>query len=312
MTLIAGEPDSVVIAKVVRVIAAVSGPARSSARVRAGFNRSALASRGRSGRVACGARRRNSSIVGAGRLAAMGERSRRVIARARRAVGPILAGVEAWPPRPSTRSSIDVAPFSVTPTTPIGARTPGKASLATAPPSSSTNHGRTPRWSSSATASRAAVPMTSSSQPNDSHTSCAGVKPSASSCSTASQIPTRQPLSSRVPRPQITCSPSCSTTSAPNASCCQVPSTGTTSRWAIRTAGRASAAPRQWRSRPWVEMRVRSRCSCRSGNSRSCSATKRSNAALSMRSGSRWLTVGIRTSVCSLLTAWGWALTRAR
>ena len=39
------------------------------------------------------------------------------MARASRAVGPICAGVEAWPPRPSTVSSSEVVPFSVTPMT---------------------------------------------------------------------------------------------------------------------------------------------------------------------------------------------------
>ncbi len=109
-----------------------------------------------------------------GRCDGIGERSSRVIARASRAVGPIRAGVEAWPPRPSTRSSIDMMPFSVTPTTPTGLPMPAKASCAIAPPSSTTNHGRTPRRSSSATASSAAVPNTSSSQPKESQTSWAG------------------------------------------------------------------------------------------------------------------------------------------
>ena len=54
---------------------------------------------------------------------------------------------------------------------------PGNASPAIAPPSSITNHGRTPRRVSSATASSADVPLTSSSQPKLSQTSCAGVKP---------------------------------------------------------------------------------------------------------------------------------------
>ena len=43
--------------------------------------------------------------------------SSRRMARASRAVGPIFAGVDACPPRPSTVSSSEVAPFSVTPMT---------------------------------------------------------------------------------------------------------------------------------------------------------------------------------------------------
>jgi hypothetical protein len=49
MTLSAGDPESVVVAKVVRVIAADSGPAAMSALVRAGRSRSALRISGRIG-----------------------------------------------------------------------------------------------------------------------------------------------------------------------------------------------------------------------------------------------------------------------
>ena len=72
MTLSAGEPDSVVTANVVRVIAADSGPAATSARVRTGRSRSALAISGRSASGACGAIRRSSSTVGSGTLAGIG------------------------------------------------------------------------------------------------------------------------------------------------------------------------------------------------------------------------------------------------
>ena len=65
-------------------------------------------------------------------------------------------------------------PFSVTPMTPSGALTPGNAPPAIAPPSSSTSHGVTPRSRRMPTASIAAVPLTSSSQPKDSQTSWAG------------------------------------------------------------------------------------------------------------------------------------------
>ena len=272
-----------VTAKVVRVIAAVSGPARTRARGRTGPSLPALAISGRIASGACGASRRNSSRVGAGTLAGIGALSSRVIARASRAVGPSLVGVDAWPPRPSTVSSMDVTPFSVTPTTPTGLLRPGKASEAIAPPSSTTIHGWTPRLRSSSTAIGAAWPNTSSSQPNDSQTSWAGVCPCSSRSSTASQTATSWPLSSSVPRPQI----EPSAMSPENAPCCQSPSTGTTSRCAISTTGLSALVPRQWNSRPCVWIRVRSRCSCRSGNWARSSSTKPSNASVSCFSGSR-------------------------
>jgi len=176
----------------------------------------------------------------------------------------------------------------------------GKASPAMAPPSSTTNHGETPRRVSSATASRAAVPLTSSSEPKLSHTSCAGTTPRSSSRSTASLIATRQPLSSRVPRPQT----APSWISAEKGGCCHgaVSSTGTTSRCAIRTTGRAADAPAQRKRRPWVPTRVCSRAAYRRGNSRSCSARKASNAAVSTLAALRSETVGMRTRACSLAT----------
>ena len=301
MTLRAGEPDRVVTATVVRVIAAVSGPAASRARVTTGRMRAALAMSGRTASGACGAIRRNSSIVASGVLAGSGERSSRRIALARRAVGPIRAGVAAWPPRPSTRSSREVVPFSVTPMAPIGAATPGNAWCATAPPSSRTNHGRTPRRTSSATAFPAAPPETSSSQPKESQTSWAGVNSRSSRVSTASQIATRLPLSSRVPRPQI----APSTIVASNGGCCQgaSPSAGTTSRCAIRTTGRSSRRPGQRNSRPWLPTRVSSRAACSRGNWCASSTRKRSNTSTSTSEGSRCETVGIRTSACSFATA---------
>ena len=145
ITLRAGDPLRVVAATVVRVMAAASGPAASSARVTTGASRSARPSSGRSGSGTCGARRRISSSVGAGADAGNGAFSSRRMARAMRAVGPFLAGVEACPPRPSATSSSEVVPFSVTPMTPSGAFTPGNAPPAIAPPSSSTSHGVTPR-----------------------------------------------------------------------------------------------------------------------------------------------------------------------
>ncbi len=241
------------------------------------------------------------STVVSGSRAAIGDRSTFTIACARRAVGPLRAGVEAWPPRPSTRSSTLVVPFSATPMAATGRFTPGNASYATAPPSSSTSHGRTLRRTSSSTAAGAVGPETSSSQPKDSQTSCAGRWPSSSSSSTASQIAATQPLSSRVPRPQT----APSTMSAEKGGCCQGAdsSTGTTSRCAIRTTGFLLLAPGQWNSRPWLPTRVSSSRSCSSGNCVRSSASNRSKASVSTRDQSRSETVGMRTSACSFATA---------
>ena len=100
------------------------------------------------------------------------------------------------------------------------------------------------------------MPLTSSSDPRLSQTSWAGVKPRSNNRSTASQMATTQPLSSRVPRPQT----APSWISAQNGGCCQGAdsSTGTTSRWAISTTGRAPAEPAQRKSRPWLPTRVSS------------------------------------------------------
>ena len=158
----------------------------------------------------------------------------------------------------------------------------------------------------------AAVPETSSLQPKESQTSWAGVKSCSRRVSTASQIATSSPLSSRVPRPQI----APSWISAPNGGCCQgaPSSTGTTSRWAISTTGRSALAPAQWKSRPWVSIRVRSSRSCSTGNCRSSSARNSSKAAASTRPGR-----GARRSGCGPGPgAWrdgpvrGWAITRGR
>ena len=241
------------------------------------------------------------STVVSGSRAAIGERSSLTIARARRAVGPLRVGVEAWPPRPSILSSTLVVPFSATPIAATGRLTPGKASWATAPPSSRTSQGRTPRRTSSATAAGAVGPDTSSSQPKESHTSCAGWWSSSRSRSTASQMAVTQPLSSRVPRPQT----APSTISAENAGCCQGAdsSTGTTSRCAIRTTGCSWLAPGQRNSRPWLAIRVSSSRSWSSGNCARSSARSRSKASVSTRDQSRSETLGMRTSACSLATA---------
>ena len=58
-------------------------------------------------------------------------------------------------------------PFSLTPTNATGPSTPGKASEATAPPSSSTRLGRMPRSVSNSTAAAAPVPFVSSFAPEN-------------------------------------------------------------------------------------------------------------------------------------------------
>ncbi|WP_289232080.1 hypothetical protein [Barrientosiimonas endolithica] len=58
-------------------------------------------------------------------------------------------------------------PFSATPIIAAGRCSPGNTPSTTAPPSSITSHGRTPRAASASTAASAAVPKTSSSQPKE-------------------------------------------------------------------------------------------------------------------------------------------------
>ena len=126
--------------------------------------------------------------------------------------------------------------------------TPGNASCAIAPPSSRTNHGRTPRRASSATACSAAVPNTSSSQPNDSQTSWAGVK-----------SPLEQGLDRLADPDQAAlvvegaAAPDLAVddVAAERRRAARSPSTGTTSRCAISTTGRLGA-----RARPVEEQAV--------------------------------------------------------
>ena len=169
--------------------------------------------------------------------------------------------------------------------TPTGASTPGNAWCATAPPSSSTNQGRTPRRCElgDRLAARPA-PKTSSSQPKESQTSWAG-----------REARLEQPLDGLADRrPGSPCRRGCrgprwppSTMSAAKGGCCQ----GAPRRRARRRGGPSARpaarrpAPRQWKSSPWVWIRVSSRCSCSSGNWRSSSATNASKASVSTQRG---------------------------
>ena len=205
MTLRAGEPESVVTATVVRVSAAGLGTGRDEG---AGHERAAAGRRwpagGAARGVACGASRRSSSTVGAGRRAGSG-------ARSRRSDGPGDPGGGTVPGRGGgvPAAALDAQPqrggaLLADPDRRRSARPRrGRPRARSRRPRRGRTTGRTPRRTSSATALRAALPETSSSQPNESHTSCAGTCPASSSVSTASQIPTSEPLSSSVPRPQI-------------------------------------------------------------------------------------------------------------
>ena len=301
ITLRAGDPLRVVAATVVRVMAAASGPAASSARVTTGASRSARPSSGRSGSGTCGARRRISSSVGAGADAGNGDFSIRRMARAMRAVGPFLAGVEACPPRPSATSSSEVVPFSVTPMTPSGAFTPGNAPPAIAPPSSSTSHGVTPR--SRSTLDRlerrgaADLLVAAEGQPDVLGGDVPGLEERLDG------------LADR--RRRSPCRRACRGPRSPGR---------WGSRGSRRRTGRAATGPRrrrvrrrggpsarpaarrsrpaQWKSSPWVPTRVSSSRSCSSGNCVASSASSRSKASASTRAGSRSETVGMRTRAC--------------
>ena len=122
----------------------------------------------------------------------------------------------------------------------------------------------------------------------------AGTTPRVSSRSTAAQIATIEPLSSRVPRPQT----APSWISAPNGGCCHgaVSSTGTTSRWAISTTGACADRPAQWKSSECSQIRCRVRCWCSSGNRSGRSAISSAKGAFSMADSSVRETVARRTS----------------
>ena len=217
----------------------------------------------------------------------------------------VRRGVEACPPRPSATSSTLVVPFSVTPMTPerrLDARerlVRDRAALVEHEPRRDAASRAAPR-----PPAIAAVPLTSSSQPKDSHTSWAGVTPSSSSSSTASQIATTQPLSSRVPRPQIAAPVGESAISAPNGGCCHgaLSSIGTTSRWAISTTGRSALRPATGRAgRGCRRASARARRGA-VGTASASSSRSRSKAAVSTSAGSRSDTVGMRTRAWSLAT----------
>ena len=216
ITLSAGEPDSVVTAIVVRVIAAGSAPAASRARVSTGCSRRRWPSAGAAARgVRCDPlqhlERRRRGAGGERPLLqpydGAGDPRGRADPRRRRGVAAAALGAQ-LERGGALLGDADDAERRLD---------AGNASCAIAPPSSSTNHGRDAAARSSSTAAGAAGPETSSSQPKESQTSWAGAKPCSSSRSTASQIPTSEPLSSRVPRPQI----APSSISAPNGGCCQ-------------------------------------------------------------------------------------------
>ena len=179
-----------VTANVVRAIAAVSGPAAISARVssRAGAGRRwPAAGAARAG--ACGASRRNSSTVGVGSAG-----------RHRRAVEP-----QDRPGQPGGRADPGrgrgVAAAALDPQLERGGALLGDADRRrSGRPRRGTprarsrrpRRGRTTAGRRGVRARRrprgAPVPNTSSSQPKESQTSCAGVKPARAGVSTASQI----------------------------------------------------------------------------------------------------------------------------
>ena len=75
----------------------------------------------------------------------------------------LRGGAEAWPPSLFMSRKSCIWPFSEVPTSAQGASTPGNTPETTAPPSSSTKAGTTPRRCSSSTMSAAESPAISSS-----------------------------------------------------------------------------------------------------------------------------------------------------
>lgn len=76
-------------------------------------------------------------------------------------------GVEAWPPWLRAVSRTVATPFSPTPTIAARPRTNGSGASVTAPPSSSTSHGVSPRSRNTTTIACAAAPKVSSLPPNE-------------------------------------------------------------------------------------------------------------------------------------------------
>ena len=182
------------------------------------------------------------------------------------------------------------------------AATPGNAWCATAPPSSRTNQGRTPRRTSSSTAVGAAgaedLLVAAEREPDVLGGGEAVARAGA-----------RRP---RRCRPGSPCRRGCRGPRSRRRRCRR--RTAGAARARPRRRGRRRGGPsarpagrrrdpRQWKSRPWVWTRVSSRRSCSSGNCRSSSARNASKASVSTRAGSRFETVGMRTSACSFATA---------
>ena len=246
-----------------------------------GRSRSAFASSGRSARGACGAIRRSSSTVGSGTLAAIWWRSSRVIARASRAVGPLRAGVEACPPRPST-AQLERGDALLGDADDADRRGDAGERLGR-DRAALVDHEPGPRRRgvrSSSTASGAAVPETSSLQPKDSQTSWAG-----------REVLLQQGLDGLADRDQRALV--VEGAAAPDRAVVDLGAErrvlpGRVRRRPGRRRGGPSArpgarrcAPAQWKSSPWVSTRVSSSRSCSSGNWRASSATNASNAAVS-------------------------------
>ena len=203
--------------------------------------------------------------------------SRRVIAQAMRAVGPLRVGRGVAAPAVDAQLERGDALLGHADDA-DGADTPGKASAAIAPPSSTTNHGRTPRRSTPRPPGWPRCrrpPRCAEGQPHV----LRGGETLASSVSTASQIATSGPCrpASRGPRPRRR-------GSRRRTGCCRRPSsTGTTSRWAISTTGRPAPPLLAAGPGPAEEQTVVSTGQLSSGRSwrsrycRSSSATNASN-----------------------------------
>ena len=260
--------DSVVTATVVRVIAADSGPAASSARVSSGREpvgvgrAAAAAAAARAGRAGASARRVGAGAAGRERALLEpqdrpGEPGGRAVPGRRRRVP--AAALDAQLERGGALlGDADDAERA--------ARRRGTPRARSRRP----RRGRTTARRRGARARRRpparAAPQTSSSQPKESQTSWAGVKPCLEQPldGLADRRPA-QPLSSRVPRPQI----APSAISAPNGGCCQGASLVDGYDVEVRhqhDRPRRRSRPAQRKSRPWVPTRVSSRRSCSSGN----------------------------------------------
>ncbi len=225
-TLICFEPRAIVNAAVVRSIAFSSLPSFSAAAHSTGPKHHRFASTTRRPNGVCGASVASISLAGFVRCAGKGWDSQSAAARHTMPSADGRSGWLAWPPADAARSRTFIMPFSPMPTTAMGSFTPGNTPSTTAPPSSSTMPGFTPRRRSSAMTSFAPWPFTSSSPPNAKYTSRPGTKPCFRSASAASRMPSSVIFVSSVPRPHS----SLSNTSPQNGGCAHLSaSTGTTS-----------------------------------------------------------------------------------